>query len=591
MLKNVSIKTKLYSIIALAVLAMFILAGVDFYSVKQGSKALESVYERQVVPASLLIEIDKELKAIRFRMAGYLVDQMPAVGNTNHLKEVRKKIPDLWAEYKERTKNNKLSEKSKVLVKKIDKQMSALAPFLGKLEEAYLLEKTSLVAPILEDQWPSIHGGLLKPISKLLEIQQQTVKATYDKNSASGKRLLMLAVIVFVVAVTVMLGFAVTIISAITSPLSRLVKAMQRASEGDLTVSLRIDRNNQDEITKVSAALNDLIDNLNESIHKVAQAADVVYTGSKELNSVTENLALSSQEQASSLEETAASMEEMTSTVKHNAANAMQADQLATESRAAADEGISIVSSIKQSMGLISDSSNKIADITGVIDGIAFQTNLLALNAAVEAAHAGKHGRGFTVVASEVRNLAQRSATAAKEIKALIKDSVEKAKDGAHLVGISGSKLEDIVIKAKQVAETIAEISVASQEQASGIDQVNRAIVQMDTVTQSNTVQVEELSSTSQSLASQGDHLKALVSYFTLNTNRTNQLSKPAETGVSAATPQADDKQHDPSTSSKINAVNTPPDGQISKIRNLKPRRAATRNYSINDDEDWSHSR
>jgi PAS domain-containing protein len=264
-----------------------------------------------------------------------------------------------------------------------------------------------------------------------------------------------------------------------------------------------------------------------ELIHSVSQVAEAVATGAQELTAAAEQLSASAQEQASSLEETAASMEEMTSTVKHNADNAMQADKLAEESSGAAGESVTAASSIKRSMDLIESSSRKIGDIIGVIDEIAFQTNLLALNAAVEAARAGEHGRGFAVVASEVRNLAQRSAQAAKEIKGLIHDSEDRVGDGMHLVSVSGAKLEGIADKVKKVAELIAEISAASQEQASGIEQVNRAIMQMDTVTQSNAAQVEELSSTAQSLSSQAEYLKDLANRYTSGGMPSASLAAP----------------------------------------------------------------
>jgi methyl-accepting chemotaxis protein/PAS domain-containing protein len=272
---------------------------------------------------------------------------------------------------------------------------------------------------------------------------------------------------------------------------------------------------------------------MSELIRNVLQISDAVAVGAQELTAAAEQLSASAQEQASSLEETAASMEEMTSTVKHNADNAMQADRLAEESTGAAGESVTAASSIKRSMDLIESSSRKIGDIIGVIDEIAFQTNLLALNAAVEAARAGEHGRGFAVVASEVRSLAQRSAQAAKEIKALIHDSEDRVGDGMHLVSVSGSKLEGIADKVKKVAELIAEISAASQEQASGIEQVNRAIMQMDTVTQSNAAQVEELSSTAQSLGTQADHLRDLAAQYTSNAMPSvpmaDKSAKPAE--------------------------------------------------------------
>lgn len=330
--------------------------------------------------------------------------------------------------------------------------------------------------------------------------------------------------------------FARTVIQ----PLQQLSRTMMQASRGDLTVCVILNAKQNDEIAQITSALNTLILTLEENMRKVAAAANAVSIGAQELTAASQQLSTSSQEQASSLEETAASMEEMTSTVKQNADNAMQADKLSIESTDAANEGVTMAGSIQRSMNLIDSSSKKIADIISVIDEIAFQTNLLALNAAVEAARAGEHGRGFAVVASEVRSLAQRSAQAAKEIKSLIDDSVDRVGDGTHLVSVSGAKLGGIAGKVKKVADLVAEISAASQEQASGIEQVNRAIMQMDTVTQSNAAQVEELSGTSHSLATQAQHLKDLVSHFTLQeqTRVAPQLLKPTPARPLAFTPE-----------------------------------------------------
>ena len=312
-------------------------------------------------------------------------------------------------------------------------------------------------------------------------------------------------------------------VRTVSSPLNKLVGALQKVSQGDLTVTLFSTR--RDEIGYAIMALNMLVDELNQNLLGVAQAAEMVSSGSQELSSAAAQLSTSSQEQASSLEETAASMEEMTSTVKQNADNALQADKVALEARESANEGVVMSSSLRRSMDAINTSSSKIADIISVIDEIAFQTNMLALNAAVEAARAGEQGRGFAVVAAEVRSLAKRSAAAAKEIKALIHDSVDKVQDGMQLVGASGKALEGIVESVKNTAELIAEISASSQEQASGIEQVNRAIMQMDGVTQSNAAQVEELSGTSQSLSVQAEHLKNLVSHFRLNSSDTGRIN------------------------------------------------------------------
>jgi methyl-accepting chemotaxis protein len=312
----------------------------------------------------------------------------------------------------------------------------------------------------------------------------------------------------------VMAGITIYFVRTVSNPLGKLAESLVRVSKGDLTVSLQTQR--RDEVGQAIGALNILVDEFHNSMLQVSQAAESVASGSQELSSAATQLSSSAQEQASSLEETAASMEEMTSTVKQNADNSLRADKVALEAREAANEGVVMSSSVRRSMEAINTSSTKIADIIGVIDEIAFQTNLLALNAAVEAARAGEQGRGFAVVAAEVRNLAQRSASAAKEIKGLIQDSVEKVQDGTQLVGAASKTLGVIVESVKNTAEIIAEISASSQEQASGIEQVNRAIMQMDGVTQSNAAQVEELSGTSQSLASQAELMRDLVSHFTL---------------------------------------------------------------------------
>ena len=264
--------------------------------------------------------------------------------------------------------------------------------------------------------------------------------------------------------------------------------------------------------------VNQLADNMADLVSRVKNTAGEVFRGAEEISSGNANLSRRTEQQSSSLEETASSMEEMTSTVKQNADNAGQANQLATAARDQAEKGGAVVGRAVKAMTGINDSSKKIADIIGVIDEIAFQTNLLALNAAVEAARAGEQGRGFAVVASEVRNLAGRSATAAKEIKDLIQDSVKKVEDGSVLVAQSGQTLEQIVSSVKKVSDIIAEIAAASREQSSGIEQVNRAVMSMDEMTQQNAALVEEASASSQAMADQARHLNELLSHYQVDT-------------------------------------------------------------------------
>lgn len=285
-----------------------------------------------------------------------------------------------------------------------------------------------------------------------------------------------------------------------------------RLAANDLTMEMT--ETYRGDLDKVKTSINAVVQNLTQTITTVREAVQAVSAGAEQITRGNEDLSQRTSEQASALEETSASMEEMTSTVKQNADNAKQANQLAIAARDIADKGGSVTVRAVEAMGEINKSSKKIADIITVIDEIAFQTNLLALNAAVEAARAGEHGRGFAVVAAEVRNLAQRSATAAKEIKGLINESIQRVSDGSELVNQSGKTLEEIVSSVKRVTDIIAEITAASQEQAQGIDQVNKAIMQMDETTQQNAALVEETTSASQSMKDQAKELMSQMEMF-----------------------------------------------------------------------------
>ncbi|ULA59040.1 MAG: Methyl-accepting chemotaxis protein [Nitrospira sp.] len=293
------------------------------------------------------------------------------------------------------------------------------------------------------------------------------------------------------------------------------------------------------DLDKVKTSINAVVQNLTQTITTVREAVQAVSSGAEQITRGNEDLSQRTSEQASALEETSASMEEMTSTVKQNADNAKQANQLAIAARDIADKGGSVTVRAVEAMGEINKSSKKIADIITVIDEIAFQTNLLALNAAVEAARAGEHGRGFAVVAAEVRNLAQRSATAAKEIKGLINESIQRVSDGSELVNQSGKTLEEIVSSVKRVTDIIAEITAASQEQAQGIDQVNKAIMQMDETTQQNAALVEETTSASQSMKDQAKELMSQMDMFIVGSAGTQSPARVPAAVKSMAKPVA----------------------------------------------------
>ena len=306
-----------------------------------------------------------------------------------------------------------------------------------------------------------------------------------------------------------------SLLEANTRALGDIGAMFARLAQGNLTE--KIDADYQGVLGVLKTDANSTVDNLQEIISSIKEATDAINTAAKEIASGNQDLSSRTEEQASSLEETASSMEQLTSTVKQNADNARQANELAGNAQHVAVKGGEVVGQVVDTMNAIHQSSSKIADIIGVIDGIAFQTNILALNAAVEAARAGEQGRGFAVVATEVRNLAQRSAAAAKEIKGLISDSVEKVETGNKLVDQAGRTMEEVVSSIKRVAKIMGDISDASREQSSGIEQVSLAVSQMDEVTQQNAALVEEAAAAAESLEEQAHNLAQAVSVFAIS--------------------------------------------------------------------------
>ncbi|HJV64145.1 MAG TPA: methyl-accepting chemotaxis protein [Geomonas sp.] len=326
-------------------------------------------------------------------------------------------------------------------------------------------------------------------------------------------------------------AFAWLVASRIKLALDQAIGASRRIASGDLTAPIEVP--SSDETGELLASLKEMNEGLSRIVGEVRTGAESIATATEEISAGNADLSQRTEEQASALEETASSMEELTSTVRQNADNAQAANQLAIKASGVAVKGGEVIGRVVRTMESITDSSRKISDIIGVIDGIAFQTNILALNAAVEAARAGEQGRGFAVVASEVRSLAQRSAAAAKEIKALIEDSVGKVQDGSRLVEEAGRTTEEIVSSIRQVTEIMAEISAASAEQSTGIEQVNNAITQMDDVTQQNAALVEEAAAAAESLEEQAQQLVEVVARFRLEQEsvRPRQTARPAPRG------------------------------------------------------------
>ncbi len=370
-------------------------------------------------------------------------------------------------------------------------------------------------------------------VLELLSIERKAIDDMSASIDAANARALNLSLLLAMATVAIGAVFSFLISRSIVRPLTRAVEVAETVAAGDLSVDIRAE--SRDETGQLMQALRNMNDSLAKVVGEVRTGTETIATASGQIASGNHDLSSRTEQQASSLEQTAASMEELTSTVKQNADNARQANQLAVSASEVAVKGGSVVSQVVDTMGSINASSKKIVDIIGVIDGIAFQTNILALNAAVEAARAGEQGRGFAVVASEVRSLAQRSAAAAKEIKTLIGDSVEKVEAGSKQVAEAGRTMDEIVGSVRRVTDIMGEITAASQEQTSGIEQINQAITQMDQVTQQNAALVEEASAAAQSLQEQAGSLSQIVGVFRLEGSRAAGTARQLAFTASAA--------------------------------------------------------
>jgi methyl-accepting chemotaxis protein len=349
----------------------------------------------------------------------------------------------------------------------------------------------------------------------LAPLQEKESQRAYQEHRQRVTVLIGIAAATATCATLLLVGLGYMFTRAVSRSLAEAANAADRIAEGDFTV--RIDTSRTDEIGKLMNAMQRMTTNLSVLVAEVRVSTETIEVAAQQIAAGNTDLSSRTESEASALEETVSTIQELTATVKQNADNSRNANRLVAAAAQVAVKGGEVVGQVVDTMGVIKMSSHKIADIVGVIDGIAFQTNILALNAAVEAARSGEQGRGFAVVASEVRNLAQRSAAAAKEIKSLIDDSVEKVDGGARLVDATGKTMEQIVSSVKQVADIIAEISAASQEQSGGIAQVSQAILQIENVTQQNAALVEQAADAACSLHEQSISLTRSVSVFKLD--------------------------------------------------------------------------
>ncbi|MDO9421409.1 MAG: methyl-accepting chemotaxis protein [Herminiimonas sp.] len=398
---------------------------------------------------------------------------------------------------------------------KVSKGLRAMAQELIRPRQYRDSGKMEEFGKFLVTECSPLRRQIVDDMAVVVKSVQNTVeqKSAEANQTSTQSVTIILTITAIALLLSIALGFFIT--RAITRPLNQAVTVAQTVAAGDLTS--KIDVVGKDETGQLLQALKDMNQSLIGIVSEVRSGSATITIASNEIASGNMDLSSRTEEQASALEETASSMEEITSTVRQNAENAKQANSLSLTASEVAMKGGEVVSKVVDTMNGINESARKIVDIIGVIDGIAFQTNILALNAAVESARAGEQGRGFAVVATEVRNLAQRSASAAKEIKLLIDDSVGRVDVGSKLVAQAGETMTEVVASVKRVTDIVSEISAASGEQSSGIEQVNEAIVQIDQTTQQNAALVEQAAAAAASLKEQASKLERTVDVFKID--------------------------------------------------------------------------
>ncbi|EGZ1524546.1 methyl-accepting chemotaxis protein [Escherichia coli] len=534
MLKRIKIVTSLLLVLAVFGLLQLTSGGLFFNALKNDKEnftVLQTIRQQQSTLNGSWVALLQTRNTLNRAGIRYMMDQNN-IGSGSTVAELMqsasislKQAEKNWADYEALPRDPRQSTAAAAEIKRnYDIYHNALAELIQLLGAGKINE-------FFDQPTQGYQDGFEKQYVAYMEQNDRLYDIAVSDNNASYSQAMWILVGVMIVVLAVIFAVWFGIKASLVAPMNRLIDSIR----GDLVKPIEVDGSN--EMGQLAESLRHMQGELMRTVGDVRNGANAIYSGASEIATGNNDLSSRTEQQAASLEETAASMEQLTATVKQNAENARQASHLALSASETAQRGGKVVDNVVQTMRDISTSSQKIADIISVIDGIAFQTNILALNAAVEAARAGEQGRGFAVVAGEVRNLAQRSAQAAREIKSLIEDSVGKVDVGSTLVESAGETMAEIVSAVTRVTDIMGEIASASDEQSRGIDQVGLAVAEMDRVTQQNAALVEESAAAAAALEEQASRLTKAVAVFRIQQQQQQQRETSAV--VKTVTPAA----------------------------------------------------
>jgi len=515
MLNRIKIVTSLLLVLVIFGLLQLTSGGLFFNALKHDKEnftVLQTIRQQQSTLNSSWVALLQTRNTLNRAGIRYMMDQnnIGSGATVNDLMQIAsaslKQAEKSWAEYEALPRDPRQSEGAALEIKR------NYDIYHGALAELIQLLGAGKINEFFDQPTQGYQDGFEKQYVNYLQQNDHLYQTAVDDSNSSYSQAIWILLSVLILVLVVIVGVWVGIRHALISPLNRLTDSIRHIASGDLVKRIEVEGSN--EMGQLADTLRHMQAELMRTVGDVRNGANAIYSGASEISMGNNDLSSRTEQQAASLEETAASMEQLTATVKQNADNARQASRLALDASSTAKKGGNVVEGVVRTMDEIATSSSKIAQITNVIDGIAFQTNILALNAAVEAARAGEQGRGFAVVAGEVRTLAQRSAQAAKGIKGLIDDSGARVSAGSALVNEAGATMAEIVSAVTRVTDIMGEIASASDEQSRGIDQVGQAVAEMDRVTQQNASLVEESAAAAAALEEQAARLNEAVAVF-----------------------------------------------------------------------------